>query len=70
MELPSEARFSPDGEFLAVTCYNGAVHLFRMPPIIDPMQVEARGSPAPESMIDGTKDSKSGTPAPIQDKRA
>jgi len=45
MELPAEIKFSLDAEFLAVTCFNGAVHLLRMPPVIDPMQVEAKASP-------------------------
>ena len=60
MELPAEAKFSLDAEFLAVTCFNGAVLLLRMPPIVDPMQVEAKGpTPTPE-------DPSKGTPAPAE----
>ena len=37
LELPAEIKFSLDAEFLAVTTFEGAVHLLRMPPVIDPM---------------------------------
>ena len=40
--LPCEVKFSLDGEFLAVTSYDGAVKLIKMPPILDPMQYDAK----------------------------
>ena len=62
LELPAEVKFSLDAEFLAVTTFEGAVHLLRMPPVIDPMQVEVAkaNTPGQESAGDGSK----GTPAP------
>jgi hypothetical protein len=36
LELPSEAKLSPDNAFLVVTSFNGEVKLFKMPAIINP----------------------------------
>lgn len=36
LDLPSEAKLSPDNAFLVVTSFNGEVKLFRMPAIINP----------------------------------
>jgi hypothetical protein len=36
LDLPSEAKLSPDNAFLVVTSFNGEVKLFKMPAIINP----------------------------------
>lgn len=35
--LPSEVKFSVDGEFLTVISFDGSVKLIQMPPVFDPM---------------------------------
>ena len=39
-QLPAEANFSLDGEFLSVTTYDGTVKVIKMPPVIDPIRNE------------------------------
>jgi hypothetical protein len=63
LELPAEVKFSLDAEFLAVTTFDGAVQLLRMPPVIDPMQAEVAAkatTPGQDSQMEGSK----GTPNP------
>ncbi len=38
MDLPSEAKLSPDNAFLVVTSFSGEIKLFRMPAIINPVR--------------------------------
>jgi len=62
LELPAEVKFSLDAEFLAVTTFDGAVHLLRMPAVIDPMHADIAKAVTPgDSIQDG---GSKGTPAP------
>ena len=35
--LPSEVKFSLDGEFMSVISFDGSIKLIKMPPVFDPM---------------------------------
>jgi hypothetical protein len=39
-KLPAEVQFSADGEFIAVTTFDGEVKVIKMPPIFDPINLE------------------------------
>lgn len=65
LELPSEAKLSPDNAFLAVTSFNGEVKLFRMPAIINPTRDSDEPVSAPASLQPPAPAGK-GQPAPAQ----
>lgn len=61
-EFPYAVKLSMDGVFLTVTLVNGAVKLLRMPPVLNPLEPESKGSQDMPQV--GSSQSQSKPPGP------
>ena len=64
LDLPSEAKLSPDNAFLVVTSFNGEVKLFRMPAIINPTRESDEPVAANPATLQPPAPAGKGQPAP------